>query len=143
MKIHFVSQIVAEQMQPNDKMACISVTSPNGWAKLKNNWKDVLRLEFDDIDRLHPDISLLVGTNLFSKDQAQEVVEFLDKNKDVDELIVHCMAGISRSAAIARFAAERFNCNDFLRKFEKYDLYNKHVYRMLKLVDNPEWNPYS
>lgn len=143
MKIHFVSQIVAEQMQPNDKMVCISVTSPNGWAKLKDNWKDVLRLEFDDIDRLHPDISLLVGTNLFSKDQAQEVVEFLDKNKDVDELIVHCMAGISRSAAIARFAAERFNCNDFLRKFEKYDLYNKHVYRMLKLVDNPEWNPYS
>lgn len=143
MKIQFVSQAVAERITPTENMAIISVTSPREWASLKSGWKDTLRLQFDDIDRVHTNIQLLVGTNLFLEHQAEEIIDFLDKNKDVDELIVHCMAGISRSSAIAKFAAEKFNCNDFLHRYEKYDLYNKHVYRTLKEVDNPEYSPYS
>ena len=48
---------------------------------------------------------------LFNKEQANEVVEFLTKLKNDpsdDVLICHCDAGISRSGAVATFAAEFF-----------------------------------
>lgn len=140
-KISFVRQRVAEQMIPTDNMVLISITQPGDHdADLHPDWKEVLRLQFDDIDG-----SMLPSSNSrsFTPWHAKEVIDFLEANKEVDELIVHCMAGISRSAAVAKFAAEKYNVNEFLRRFETYELYNKWVYSSLKRANNPDYDPYA
>ncbi len=61
---------------------------------------DVLTLYFDDIVREVP------GAVLFSREMAEEIIDFILKNKDTDTLLVHCYGGESRSRAVAAFAVE-------------------------------------
>jgi predicted protein tyrosine phosphatase len=67
----------------------------------KKNHDNVLNLEFDDVES---DVAL-DGKNkykAFSEEQAREVAEFIDKNKN-KTFLIHCLAGISRSGAVGRF----------------------------------------
>lgn len=78
--------------------AAISVSSkPDAWPDLnQDKLVDWLKLSFDDID-------YFVGENyvLFDETYADKILNFVEKNKHVDTLLVHCEAGISRSPAIA------------------------------------------
>ena len=58
----------------------------------------VLTLTFDDIAAPHD------GLQLMTAEQARQIIAFLDAHRDVDELLIHCRAGISRSAAVGAFA---------------------------------------
>lgn len=88
----------------NKKYAVISILS-NEEADLSedDNRIGLLRLKFHDIDAFsysnlkdHPNIKI------FSKKQAIEILNFYDCYKDkVDYFVVHCEAGISRSAGVA------------------------------------------
>lgn len=53
---------------------------------------DVLRLWFDDEENNHP--------NCISEDDGNKIINFINKHKDIDECVVHCTAGISRSAGV-------------------------------------------
>lgn len=75
----------------------------------------VLRLKFDDIvPEWYKEIGVDVNPKcLFSKKQANLVVDFLDR-ADRDEtkrtlLLAHCWAGVSRSGAVVTFAANNYN----------------------------------
>ena len=96
-----------------------------------DTWKAILRLEFDDADPLHMNSSIIDQYTLFDEDDAVDILKFLKKYQDdtVDAL-VHCEAGISRSAAVAKFIAYIYN----LRFPEKYSIYNKHVFSTLLRV---------
>ena len=78
----------------------ISVTDsdkePNIFAK--NPYiKEICRVAFDDTD---PDI-LLKREVLMRKEDAEKIKECVIRNKDtVERIVVHCEAGVSRSAAI-------------------------------------------
>lgn len=65
---------------------------------------------------------------------ATEILQFLEethKDPKISELLVHCWAGQSRSAAVARYAAERFTA-----KLDRdTSRYNKTVYELLKKPD--------
>ena len=64
-------------------------------AKFANNPNiiSILRLKFDDVDYDEP--------NVMSRFQAAKVVEFVNNFIDcVEEIIVHCEAGVSRSAGV-------------------------------------------
>jgi len=104
--------------------AVISISGLNP-AVLKEGWHSLLRLEFDDIDvEEEPYI-------LFCESQAEKIIDFVEKARDsqkVEGILVHCQAGISRSAAVAKWIAERYQ----LPFPSKYMLYNKHVYRVLR-----------
>lgn len=130
MKIQFMSQWAAESITPDKSMVCISIIRPGeNEAKLREGWKDVLKLKFDDVDRL------AYHTQRFSLEDAQEIILFMEENKDIETVIVHCMAGISRSAAVARFIGEKYDLSgEFSKIFGYYDLYNKWVYRVLEEV---------
>lgn len=93
-------------------------------ANLQAGWKRVLRLEFDDIDtEEEPYI-------LFSEQQGREVIEFANfaATNGTEGILVHCYAGVSRSAAVAKWIADRYQ----LPFPDKYMLYNKHVYKVLR-----------
>lgn len=88
----------------------ISITDPGKpEAKIDPAVKDILRLTFEDVE---PDVWEAIGVtltyNAFSLDQAKRIHNFWYKhnNSDVRTLIVHCEAGISRSAGVAKVLAE-------------------------------------
>lgn len=54
---------------------------------------DVLSLWFDDEEKPHP--------NCITSDDAYKIINFVNKYVDkVDEIVVHCSAGVSRSAGV-------------------------------------------
>ena len=115
-------QAEASAAWPHWSVISISGLRP---ANLKEGWHSVLRLEFDDIDtEEEPYI-------LFNEAHANRIIEFVTEVRDgheIEGILVHCQAGISRSAAVAKWIAERYQ----LPFPNKYSLYNKHVYRVLR-----------
>jgi len=88
----------------------VSITSPDSRpARLAEGYRDVLRMAFWDLaapcqwggETLLP----------ISRRQAEAIVAFLERwhaHPESLTLLVHCEAGISRSAAVARYASERY-----------------------------------
>jgi len=70
----------------------------------------ILELKFADMTReywekhqstLHPD-------SMFNETHAIKLLDFIYKNKDVENWIIHCDAGLSRSGAVASWIANHF-----------------------------------
>jgi len=64
---------------------------------------------------------------LFSDDQAEQVLQFIKIHEGRDYCIVHCDAGVSRSAAVAKFIAQIY-CLKFP---EGYANHNRQVFSTL------------
>ena len=126
-KTLFVGRATAENTQGWGNWAMISITEPVsafGEAKLMKGWHSVHRVEFHDIEAERKDEPYV----LMDQQQALELVNFVHGvASDIEGIIVHCRAGISRSAAVAKWIAETFD----LPFNHQYSLYNKHVYRQL------------
>jgi len=113
-KVTFVPQYVAQSIIPDTNVAMISICTPEDRhnVKLSTKWErtnKLLELDFHDIDREHPDYVV------FSKEHAKAVIDFIEclsdesfEDNEVDTIIVHCLAGVSRSAAVALFIHENF-----------------------------------
>ena len=126
-KTLFVGRATAETTTGWDNWAMISISDPVsafGEAKLMPGWHSVHRLEFHDIEIEMPDEPF----DLMSEQQAQELVNFVhEMATEVEGIIVHCRAGISRSAAVAKLIAESYG----IKFNHEYPNYNKHVYKLL------------
>lgn len=62
----------------------------------KENQKAILRLKFDDIGSPQKDLVL------FNEGHAEQILAFVNEwKKEVKVIVVHCEAGISRSAGVA------------------------------------------
>jgi predicted protein tyrosine phosphatase len=105
-----ISRQAAEALPGMPDLVVLSITDLRARpAELREGHRDVLRLAFDDvleatqwdgIDRLP-----------ITPEQARQIIEWLEHWHSEPtrlRLITHCEAGISRSAAVARFAAETF-----------------------------------
>ncbi len=68
----------------------------------REKWKDSLVVQFHDIDREED------GLTAINTDHAQEIVDFILKHNG-EEFIIHCDAGISRSAAVGLFMESRLD----------------------------------
>jgi len=92
----------------------ISITDPESRFANLNDCKariDSLRIKFDDIDT---NVDSVDGKRLpkyFDRDKADQVLKFIEKNKEENpELIIcQCDAGISRSSATAAALSVLFN----------------------------------
>jgi predicted protein tyrosine phosphatase len=125
-KIEFLSEARAKKLAPMADSALISISD---WkdVELVDGWNHLLRLQFMDAD---VDEAWMI---LFDDDMAQKTLDFVATlPPTVTRLYVHCWAGISRSAAMAKFFSELFK----LPFNENYTQYNRLVYR--KLYNNAE-----
>jgi predicted protein tyrosine phosphatase len=129
-EVIFVSQAEAEQTPGKDNWVVISVTQPSEpHASLKPGWRAILRLKFHDTD---DEASILA---VFSIEQARALVAFVEEHAlGAVGVLVHCHAGVSRSAAIARFIGERYAVESFAKRYASYTRHNKLVYRRLRAV---------
>jgi predicted protein tyrosine phosphatase len=128
-KVIFVGRTTAEQCGPYQDWAVISIGEPaasDGSPKIQDGWHEVLRLFFHDIDteqHTAPNGPYV----LMSEIDARDIVEFVDRvAPTIDVLMIHCRAGISRSAAVAKWVARRYS----LAFNNRYRLYNHHVLRL-------------
>ena len=107
----------------NNNRAVISITDIKSELPFKLAEENaVLFLQFDDEE---------VGERAMTQRHANTIVSFIKSlNDNVDELIVHCEAGVSRSAAVA--AAISFSINGDDAEFFKFPFFpNRHCYRLM------------
>jgi predicted protein tyrosine phosphatase len=125
-RVVFSSQSDAEKAAASPLWAVISITQPSDpAAALQEGWGAILRMKFHDTDDAD---SILT---VFSPEHAEAIVRFVRAEAGrVEGILVHCHAGISRSAAVAKFIADTYRL-DFP---EKYSAYNKLIYRRLNQV---------
>lgn len=135
----FISMHKAEReyFKTNIDRVIISITGPVGVpsplggtsskAKLQEQaFKAILRLEFHDANpsKFAHDSKLV----LFDEKMAFKIMRFLKEHEEsVSQAIVHCEAGVSRSAAVSKFIAQIYS----LEFPEGYSVYNRHVFEVL------------
>jgi predicted protein tyrosine phosphatase len=103
MRVHILSEREATRFNPAEgkKTVMIRVQDPDSeLAPLTHRgaFEDVLELFMHDLSAPiagYPEIIL------FDDAMADKCLAFFEKYKDADEFVFHCVAGISRSAAIA------------------------------------------
>jgi len=127
--VEFLSEKEMKELTPSPLFGMISITDPGRRATLPEGWGSVLRLQFDDIEEAEP-FRPYGGSKdwPFDKHDAKRIIDWLEENKGkLAGIYVHCWGGISRSAAVAKFIAEKYN----LPFDHSYDKYNKLVYETL------------
>lgn len=128
--IVFLSRKDAEARLSDPNWAVISITeSLRKHANLAEGWADILRLEFDDVDE-HGQ-----GAKLFTDQMARQILEYAQQAVGSGQsLLIHCHAGVSRSAAVAIALGQVHRLPVFNRTIQlspAYSLHNKFVYRLL------------
>ena len=102
----------------------ISFTTQGG------NCLGVLEMHFSDID-LSWDYSKYIERGelvLYSEEMAKEIVDFINEHiEKVDEILIHCHAGASRSVAVARAIEDYYGLKEFRGS---KGLTNKYVYEL-------------
>ncbi|MDP3512502.1 MAG: hypothetical protein Q8S20_07115 [Sulfuritalea sp.] len=110
--VDFISRLKAETLPARNDLAVISITEPEADpAALALHEDVILRLVFHDVD---PGGETDTRWTLFDPSHAEQVLCFVRRLRadphDID-LMIHCRAGISRSAALALFVAADTGCD--------------------------------
>lgn len=131
----FLSRVEAEAFPGHPGAVLVSITDPETPAPaLGPYWRDVLRLQFYDADDDVAEAVEREGLVVCHEPDARRIVSFLERwhgePEGPPELVAHCEAGVSRSAAVARFAAERYG----LAFRWDHPWYNGRVLRLLEAV---------
>lgn len=130
-RVMFVGRYTAETCGPWSDFAMISIGEPvasEGDPVIAEGWHDVLRLSFHDVTpSQNPDNAY----TLMTSDDADQIVAFVRcVAPDVEGIIVHCRAGISRSAAVVKWISAEYKI-----PFNKnYCKYNDHVWRLMVIA---------
>ena len=104
-------RITNESVSEHLNEAFISILNsdmPNS-SYFDKDYPNVLRLVFDDITDREQEWQIMKGSKntneliLFNRKHANKIIEFVEQNKHVDTMFVHCTAGVSRSGAVGTF----------------------------------------
>jgi predicted protein tyrosine phosphatase len=126
--IQILSEFLAKTTEQDVPYFVISITPlfcDDAELKPSKNLMDVLRLKFNDVEN---------GSSAISSDQAYQIKDFVLKNLDkgIHSCIIHCSAGISRSAGVGAAISKAINGEDELF-FEHY-MPNLTCYKKVKEV---------
>ncbi len=110
-------------VNPVGNSVCVSIVDPTATyvPKINSNWSASKQISFYDADD--------ELNSCFTKDDALMLINFIKRSisSNIDNIIVHCYGGISRSAAVAKFISDIFKLNFP----SNYMLYNKYIYTTL------------
>ncbi|MBX9346026.1 hypothetical protein K5M36_02895 [Chromobacterium vaccinii] len=102
----------AERLPRLPSVAFISITAPGRPPARLNGFAHILRLSFDDVDFLNPELSMKARKRLvhvFDAEHAQAIWTFVDSlPAGVSSVVVHCEGGYSRSCAVALAIHRRY-----------------------------------
>lgn len=127
MKVRVLSKKHFEDVLPRMKItnlnveehidkAFISIINEEDNHYFNKNYNNVLNLSFDDATDEENDRRIqngLTELKLFTKEQGKSIVDFVDKNKNVNIFYVHCLAGSSRSGAVGTFINDIYGKETF------------------------------
>lgn len=99
--ITFVPRKIAENMDDGDAVLISVIHSDQPFPEHHSGWEDIHYFVFDDITMSTG------GLITFDLDMATKLVSLV-KTCDSD-IVVHCEAGMSRSAAIAKWVADNYD----------------------------------
>jgi predicted protein tyrosine phosphatase len=145
MHIAIASRLMAEKASALIKTphAIISITDPDSGLPSfapNENRIGILSLRFYDLedisDQMAPKDAVeylaQFGDGLFKDDQAAQIVDFVEGIKDrIKGILVHCEAGVSRSAAVAAVIELVLNGSDERVFQDRRYSPNQYVYRKL------------
>lgn len=101
-----MSRVRAARLVPNTSCALLSISTPTRPYPISPQyagWADVLQLEFHDVANEVPADDWLDTYIRFSADEAARSCEFARRalSAGIEDLVIHCDAGLSRSVGIA------------------------------------------
>ena len=125
MKFTVLSRKTAQTYRPKGPAALISIVDPESEEmETDHSYDHAIYLRFHDIDRT------ISGYTTFDYEDAKFILEFYKAHRDVDEFVIHCGAGISRSAAVAA-ALSKIHTGDDMEFYGGRFIPNSLVYSMI------------
>src|SRR4029078_3276918 len=104
-----LSRASAAVYEPRGTEVCISITDPGDVPiPLSPKFKAVLRLAFSDIGeatRLQ-----LTGDSVSASEHVTATLDFISRWRDVDQVVIHCTAGMIRSPGRALGISQVRSC---------------------------------
>jgi len=141
MKIKVFNRKAFENYKTDEVHIAISITDPKSESvkliNAKNSLLDILELQFHDYDNIKW-IDNEFKLKFFTDYHAKKILNFVIKYEHlVETFLIHCEAGISRSAGVAGALSVIYNKDD--RKYFQSYLPNMLVYRTILEVYNNEY----
>ena len=107
----------------------------------KEDHINVLRLVFDDATQEENERRIKAGLTelqLFTRNQAIQIIDFIEKNKNVETFYVHCLAGSSRSGAVGTFINDIYGSQTFHQFLESNPFVrpNYYILALLRRIHN-------
>lgn len=114
--VAYCSEAKAVEMQPLPQQLLISITEPGRSVPLSESWRKVLRYEFLDSEYDKQSLQFAgidwwIASGAISPIQAERIradLKSVHQDASATDLVVHCHAGESRSAAVAQYVSETF-----------------------------------
>jgi len=107
--VHFIPLSQAEKLEGRPDVIVVSIHDRHFLPQLRSGFRDVLRLHFDDYDQQRDGLDAL--QDAITPEQAETLKSWLEPYLRANAeftLLVHCYAGISRSAAVAWWAHKAY-----------------------------------
>ncbi len=128
-EIPFLSRTAGESFLSSQPYIVLSLTDPKTEpAALRESplCKGICRLVFHDLDQVPQELITDYALVLFTPAMADTAVAFVMAHPEARVIMVHCEAGISRSAGMAAAIAKVLNGSDAF--YFKYGVPNRRVY---------------
>ena len=138
--VHFVSQQQAEKIEGRSDIVVVSIHTRFCLPNLHPGFCDVLDMSFDDHDPQRDGMDAL--QEKFNIEHAKALKSWLEpylRQNSNFQLVVHCFAAISRSAAVAWWAHKVHGPN-LVTAYPAWYL-NRHVLRILDPSIDPPVRP--